>query len=84
MDTLIAANRKTPPQDMTAVDHLKNYQKISQAHVDGLKNLISSFTTLYAAMPDGQKKIADNVFRPSERPPQVYYGPFFPFFPFIR
>ena len=85
MDTLIAANRKTPPQDMTAVDHLKSYQKFSQAHVDGLKNLIASFATLYAAMPDAQKKNADNVFRPPERAPQpVAYGPFFPFFPFIR
>jgi hypothetical protein len=51
MDTLIAENRKTPPQDMTAVDDLKSYQKYAQAHVDGLKNLIASFATLYDAMP---------------------------------
>jgi len=87
MDTLIAANRKTPPQDMTAVDDLKSYQKVAQAHVDGLKNLIASFATLYDAMPDAQKRIADDVFRTSERerfPAPVVYGPFFPFFPFIR
>jgi hypothetical protein len=30
--------------------------------VDGLKNLISSFETLYNSMPDAQKKIADQVF----------------------
>jgi protein CpxP len=87
MDTLIAENRKTPPQDMTAVDDLKSYQKHAQAHVDGLKNLIASFATLYDAMPDGQKRIADDVFRTSERersPAPVVYGPFFPFFPFIR
>ena len=87
MDTLIASNRKTPPQDMTAVDDLKSYQTFAQAHVDGLKNLIASFATLYAAMPDGQKKIADDVFRTYERersPAPVVYGPFFPFFPFIR
>ena len=56
MDTLIAESRKTPPQNMTAVDDLKSYQKIAQAHVDGLKNLTASFETLYAAMPDVQKK----------------------------
>jgi periplasmic protein CpxP/Spy len=62
MDKLIAANRTTPPQTMTAVEDLKMYQKFAQAHVDGLKNLISSFDKLYAAMPDAQKKIADAVF----------------------
>lgn len=86
MDTLIAENRKTPPQDMTAVDDLKSYQKYAQAHVDGLKNLIASFATLYDAMPDDQKRIADDVFRTSERersPAPVVYGPFFPFFPYF-
>jgi protein CpxP len=62
MDQLIAESRKTPPQDMSAVDDLKSYQKFAQAHVDGLKNLISSFTTLYSAMPDAQKKVANTVF----------------------
>jgi hypothetical protein len=72
---------------MTAVDDLKSYQKHAQAHVDGLKNLIASFATLYAAMSDDQKRIADDVFRTSERehsPAPVVYGPFLPFFPFIR
>jgi protein CpxP len=65
MDTLVAANRTTPPQNMSAVDDLKTYQKIAQAHVDGLKNLIASFEKLYAAMPDAQKKVADGVFNTS-------------------
>ena len=86
MDKLMAANRTTPPQDMTAVDDLKIYQKFAQAHVDGLKNLIASFEKLYAAMPDAQKKIADDVFSSSERersPAPEFYGPFFPFFPYF-
>jgi periplasmic protein CpxP/Spy len=65
MDKLIAANRKTPAKNMTAVEDLKMYQKFAQAHVDGLKNLISSFDKLYAGMPDAQKKIADEVFSSS-------------------
>ena len=66
MDTLIAEIRKTPRESMTALDDLKNYQKVTQAHVDGLKNLIASFEALYAAMPDDQKKVADHVFRATE------------------
>ncbi len=62
MDTLVASNRTTAPQSMTAVEDLKTYQKFAEAHVDGLKNLISSFSTLYDAMPDAQKKVADEVF----------------------
>ena len=67
MDKLVAANRTTPPQNMSAVDDLKTYQKFAQAHVDGLKNLISAFSTLYDAMPDAQKKVADEVFETSGR-----------------
>jgi protein CpxP len=69
MDTLVAANRTTPPQSMSAVEDLKTYQKFAQAHVDGLKNLISAFGTLYDAMPDAQKKNADKVFLMSGRDP---------------
>jgi len=67
MDKLVASTRTTPPQNMSAVDDLKTYQKFAQAHVDGLKNLISSFSSLYDTMPDAQKKAADKVFDTSER-----------------
>jgi periplasmic protein CpxP/Spy len=67
MQKLVAVNRETPPQNMTAVEDLESYQKFAQAHVDGLKNLISSFRALYAAMPDAQKKLADEVFETSGR-----------------
>jgi len=40
VDKIVAENRTTPPQNMTAVDDLKMYQKFAQAHVDGLANLI--------------------------------------------
>jgi hypothetical protein len=62
MDALVASSRTKSPQSMTAVEDLKLYQKFAQAHVDGLKNLISAFGTLYDGMPDAQKKIADQVF----------------------
>jgi hypothetical protein len=67
MDKLVAAGRTTAPQSMSAVDDLQMYQKFAQAHVDGLKNLTSTFSALYAAMPDAQKKIADGVFQASHQ-----------------
>jgi hypothetical protein len=65
MDKLVASNRTAPPQNMTAVEDLKTYQQFAQAHVDGLKNLTSAFSTLYDSMPDPQKKVADEVFKTS-------------------
>ncbi len=62
MEKLVADRAAIDPKEMTAVDNLKSYQAFTQAHVDGLKNLIASFDTLYSAMPDAQKKIADHVF----------------------
>ena len=44
------------------VTDLKVYQEISQAHLDGLKSLISAFKSLYDSMPAGQQKNADMVF----------------------
>ena len=67
MDKLLAQTRTTPPQNRTAVQDLKMYQKFAQAHVNGLKNLIDDFQALYAAMPDAQKKNADEVFRSAEQ-----------------
>jgi protein CpxP len=67
MDKAVTQARTTPPQNMTAVEDLKMYQKFAQAHIDGLQNLIVSFEKLYAAMPDAQKKITDDVFRTSGR-----------------
>jgi hypothetical protein len=63
MSKLAAARTLQAPSSMTAIDDLKGYEKYAQTHVDGLKNLISSFETLYASFPDAQKKTADQVFQ---------------------
>ena len=63
MEKLAAAKTLQAPQGMSAIDDLKGYEKFAQAHVDGLKNLLSSFETLYASFPDPQKKGADAVFQ---------------------
>jgi hypothetical protein len=61
MEKLSATKTAQSPQMMSAVDDLKGYEAFAQAHVDGLKNLIASFDTLYAAFPDAQKKVADGA-----------------------
>jgi hypothetical protein len=58
----LAADRASQ-QNVTAIDDLQEYQKFAQAHVDGLTKLISTFQTLYNAMPDQQKKLSDQVFQ---------------------
>jgi hypothetical protein len=62
MQKLVADRQARVPHELSAVDDLKTYQAFTQAHVDGLKDLVASFETLYVAMPDDQKMIADHVF----------------------
>ncbi len=62
MDALVSA-RAEHAKDMNAVDDLKSYGEIAQAHADGIKNLTPVFADLYASMTDSQKKAADNLFR---------------------
>ena len=63
MQKLVAEKAGQTAQTMTAIEDLKSYEKFTQAHADGLKNLIDDFEILYNAMPDPQKKIADQVFQ---------------------
>ena len=50
-------------KDMTAVDDLKSYGEIADAHANGIKKLIPVFASLYVDMSDVQKKEADTLFR---------------------
>jgi protein CpxP len=59
----LIAETTAKPHPMNAVEDLRTYERFTQAHVNGLKNLISSFETLYQSMPDSQKATADQVFR---------------------
>ena len=62
MEALIKA-RSEKAGTMTAVDDLKSYGEIAEAHADGLKKFIPAFEPLYAGMSDAQKKSADTLFR---------------------
>lgn len=50
----------------SAVDDLKSYEALADAHADGLKKFVPAFEALYASMSDDQKKTADAVFRSHE------------------
>lgn len=65
MDKLATEAQAKAPRATTAVEDLRLYQRFAEAHVSGLKNLISSFSSLYSAMPEAQKKNADAVFAAS-------------------
>ena len=62
MEALIKA-RTEKASTMTAIDDLKSYGEIAQAHADGIKNFTSVFEPLYTGMSDAQKKNADTFFR---------------------
>ena len=62
MEALIKA-RSEKASTMNAVDDLKSYSEIAEAHADGLRKFIPVFEPLYDSMTDAQKKDADTLFR---------------------
>ena len=58
-----AADAKT----MTAVDVVKSYSEVIDAHENGMKKFIPAFEDLYNSMSDQQKKVADSLFRSRAR-----------------
>ena len=60
MEPLIKARKEKGA--MNAVDDLKSYSEIQDAHAAGLKNFIAAFEPLYSSMSENQKKLADKVF----------------------
>jgi periplasmic protein CpxP/Spy len=48
---------------MNALQNMESYQKLAETHAEHLQKLVSAFETLYNALPDQQKKLADQVFK---------------------
>jgi hypothetical protein len=61
--TDLQKQRAADAKSMTAVDVVKSYSEVIQAHEDGMKKFIPAFEDLYNSMSDQQKKIADSMFR---------------------
>lgn len=58
----LAQQRASMRGKMNAVDDLKSYEAIADAHAEGLKKLVPAFSSLYDSMSETQKKNADQVF----------------------
>jgi hypothetical protein len=52
----------------SALDDMKQYEQITQAHADGTKHLVDAFEPLYASLSPEQKKLADASFHQSGKP----------------
>jgi protein CpxP len=55
--------RAADAKSMTAVDVVKSYSEVIQAHEEGMKKFVPAFEDLYNSLSDSQKKIADSMFR---------------------
>jgi hypothetical protein len=62
MDSL-RQSRMANANNMSAVDDLRSYGQVVDAHADGIKKLTSAFEALYNSMSDTQKHNADLIFR---------------------
>ncbi len=62
MDTL-TQKRVDHAKKMSAIDDLKSYEEIAQAHLDGVQKMIPVFSDLYDTMTEKQKNAADILFR---------------------
>lgn len=49
----------------SALDDMKQYAAIAQAHADGMKKLVDAFGPLYDSLSPEQKKLADQTFHQS-------------------
>jgi periplasmic protein CpxP/Spy len=54
--------------NQSALDDMKQYAAISEAHADGMKKLVDAFEPLYSSFSPEQKTLADTTFR--HEPPQ--------------
>jgi|SRR5579862_2712196 protein CpxP len=59
--------RAADTTSMSAVDVIKSYESVIEAHEDGMKKFIPPFEALYNSMSDAQKKTADSLFRSRAR-----------------
>ncbi len=50
-------------QNRNALDDMKQYAQISQAHADGMQKLVAAFEPLYSSLSPEQKTLADKAFR---------------------
>jgi protein CpxP len=62
MDQVFVQRAQQYPM-MNAVQNMQSYEQISEEHAQRVQKLVPAFQKLYDAMPDQQKRLADEVFR---------------------
>ena len=62
-----AIKQRIQARGASAVDELKAYEAIADAHAQGVQKLIPPFQALYDTLSDDQKKAADTLFARSRR-----------------
>jgi hypothetical protein len=65
MDQAYRARAESP--SMNAVEDLRTYTAIAQAHAEDMQRLLPAFQALYAALSPQQQHTADEVFREFEQ-----------------
>ena len=63
----LQAKRTADAQTQSAVDVVKSYQSVIEAHEVGMQKFVPPFEALYNSMSDAQKKTADSLFRNREK-----------------
>ncbi len=56
-------NRAAGAATMNALDNMKSYAAVARSYADNTQKLSDAFGTLYAALSDAQKQVADRLFR---------------------
>ncbi len=56
-------SRAASAATMNAVDNMKSYAAVARAYADNTQKLSDAFGSLYAALSDQQKQVADRLFR---------------------
>jgi hypothetical protein len=59
----VEKQRAADASSMNAVDVVKSYSAVIDAHEDGMKKFVPAFENLYNSLSDAQKKTADAMFR---------------------
>jgi hypothetical protein len=66
--------RAQAEQTQSALDNMKQYALLAQAHADDMKQLVDAFEPLYNSMSPEQKKLADTTFREHGREHGMRHG----------
>ncbi len=59
----LSEQRRKSVETESALDNMRNYVQITQAHADGAKKLVAAFEPLYSSLSPEQKQMADSTFR---------------------